>query len=167
MPWNKILPDEFDFKTLFVYNRRKSTYFAHGKIRNCVELDTAAPHLTHEIYLLIDSLLIDLHRNSDEEGDENRPFYYGDGNRSSGPPLYPHNTYHGPGLGYNQHQRTPLAQANFRPLKFTDKYSPRTSNSMNNGDPDAIQDEVSSEFHFRWPRESASASAAAVSTYVI
>ena len=83
-------------------------------------------------------------RSEDEEGDENR-FYYngGEANRSTGPPLYPHNTYHGPGLGYNHHQRTPLAQANFRPLKFTDKYSPRTSSSMNNGDQDAIQDEVS------------------------
>ena len=86
-------------------------------------------------------------RSSDEEGDENR-FYYngGEANRSTGPPLYPHNTYHGPGLGYNHHQRTPLAQANFRPLKFTDKYSPRTSSSMNNGDQDAIQDEVSVTF---------------------
>ena len=86
-------------------------------------------------------------RNSDEEGDENR-FYYGEGNRSTGPPLYPHNTYHGPGLGYNHHQRTPLAQANFRPLKFTDKYSPRTSGSMNNGDQDATQDEVSTYIYY-------------------
>ncbi len=41
---------------------------------------------------------------------------YGEQSRATGPPLYPHNTYH----GVNHHQRTPLAQANFKPLKFTD-----------------------------------------------
>ena len=56
---------------------------------------------------------------SSDEDEEGRRFYEGQ-QRVSGPALYPHNTYHGPGLGYHQHQRTPLAQANFRPLKFTD-----------------------------------------------
>ena len=60
-----------------------------------------------------------LYPKSDEDDPEGRRFYEGQ-QRVSGPALYPHNTYHGPGLGYNQHQRTPLAQANFRPLKFTD-----------------------------------------------
>ena len=68
-----------------------------------------------------------------EEDDEGRRFYEGQ-QRVSGPALYPHNTYHGPGLGYNQHQRTPLAQANFRPLKFTDTpvnhYNPRAEDEL-------------------------------------
>ena len=45
---------------------------------------------------------------------------YGEQSRVSGPPLYPHNTYH----GFNHHQRTPLAQSTFKPLKFTDSHYP-------------------------------------------
>ena len=76
-----------------------------------------------------------------EEDDEGRRFYEGQ-QRVSGPALYPHNTYHGPGLGYNQHQRTPLAQANFRPLKFTDTpvnhYNPRVEDEQGLQDHDEV-----------------------------
>ena len=62
--------------------------------------------------------------------------------RSIGPPLYPHNTYH----GYNHHQRTPLAQANFKPLKFTDSpimnYNSTGHNSIVEGENVSQDDEV-------------------------
>lgn len=89
---------------------------------------------------------------SEEDGDSR--FYYGEtSQRSNGPPLYPHNTYHGPGLGYNHHQRTPLATANFRPLKFTDNYSPRASPHIShNGDSDEGHGEVwEKNLYEKWP----------------
>lgn len=68
-----------------------------------------------------------LSRGNEDSDEVAARFYYSNNEgRASGPPLYPHSTYH----GYNHHQRTPLAQANFRPLKFTDtpvSYSPRSS----------------------------------------
>ena len=88
------------------------------------------------------------YRNNEDEGDDDRFCYTGEGPRVSGAPLYPHNTYHGPGIGYNQHQRTPLAQANFRPLVFTDNYSSQrpTASASNppaqqNGEDDILQND--------------------------
>ena len=60
-------------------------------------------------------LILKLIFRDEEETEDSTRFMYGEQSRT-GPPLYPHNTYH----GSNHHQRTPLAQANFKPLKFTD-----------------------------------------------
>ena len=80
---------------------------------------------------------------------------YGEHSRSTGPPLYPHNTYH----GYNHHQRTPLAQANFKPLKFTDSpmnnYNSTGHNSIVDGENVSQDDEVCTQLPsmVRYPKE--------------
>ena len=81
-------------------------------------------------------------RSEEETEEDSTRFMYGEHSRSTGPPLYPHNTYH----GYNHHQRTPLAQANFKPLKFTDSpmnnYNSTGHNSIVDGENVSQDDEV-------------------------
>ena len=76
---------------------------------------------------------------SEEDNEDSAGFMYGEQSRVSGPPLYPHNTYH----GFNHHQRTPLAQSTFKPLKFTDSHYPPLGvrNATDDDDPTTRQND--------------------------
>ena len=65
-------------------------------------------------------------------------YWYGD-QRQEQPSLYPHNTYHGP----TPHHRTPLSNADFKPIRFTESHhrneqqrKSATSRSSNSSDED-------------------------------
>ena len=75
---------------------------------------------------------------SEEEEDSAGFMYPGEQSRVSGPPLYPHNTYH----GFNHHQRTPLAQSTFKPLKFTDSHYPMGVHNADDDEPRQNDEEV-------------------------